>query len=177
MAFIKQADLRTAALEQVLQESVHTTQDAKARGRTTIFLSHSHHDTTLALGLKNKLKEQNVDLYIDWEDTAMPDQTNRETANRIQQKIIDCDIFLFLATQNSLSSRWCPWEIGFADGKKLHDRLLIVPTADDRGNYYGNEYLQLYHRLLIPNGMVKYGVFSPGKDNGVMFEKYSSIVK
>lgn len=177
MSFIKQSELRAAATRQVLQESLGSIKEAKARSRTTVFLSHSHRDRVLALGLKNKLREQDVDLYIDWEDTAMPDQTNRETASRIQGKIVDSDIFLFLATQNSLSSRWCPWEIGYADGKKPVDRILIVPTEDDQGHYHGNEYLQLYRRLLIPDGMIKYGVFAPGQDRGVMFEQYSSIMK
>lgn len=177
MAFVKQSELRTYATRQPIQESIRTILDAKARGRTTVFLCHSHRDRTLAIGLKNKLKEQDVDLYIDWEDAAMPDQPNRETAERIQKKIVDCDIFLFLATQNSFTSRWCPWEIGYADGKKPLERIVLAPTTDDEGNYHGNEYLQLYRRLEIADGMVKYGVFSPGQTRGVLLENYGMALK
>lgn len=178
MAFIRQAELRTYASRQPAYEIFHKMQEAKAGGRTTVFLSHSHRDRTLALGLKNKLKEQDVSLYIDWEDTAMPDQPNRETAGRIQRTIVDCAIFLFLATQNSLTSRWCSWEIGYADGKKPIDSILIVPTVDDQGTYHGNEYLQLYRRLEIPIQRAEYGVFPPGQtDSGVFLKEYSAQMR
>lgn len=38
------------------------------------------------------------------------------TPATIKQKIRDLTSFLFLATPNSIASRWCPWEIGYADG-------------------------------------------------------------
>ncbi|MCH5937009.1 toll/interleukin-1 receptor domain-containing protein, partial [Salmonella enterica] len=61
--------------------------------------------------------------------------------------------FLFLATENSMSSRWCPWEIGYADGKKNLNNIVIVPTVDSSGRHHGNEYLQLYSRIdTTPNG-------------------------
>jgi hypothetical protein len=46
-----------------------------------------------------------------------------------------------------MSSRWCPWEIGFADGKKAHDHIAIIPTSDGQGHFYGNEYLNLYNKI------------------------------
>jgi hypothetical protein len=178
MAFIKQSDLRASAAGPSFAEGFRTMQEAKTRGRrTTVFLSHSHRDRTLALGLKNKLKQQAVDLYIDWEDTAMPDRPSRETAEAIQKRIVGCDIFLLLATQNSLSSRWCPWEMGYADGKKPLDRIVIVPTTDDKGNYHGNEYLELYPQLSIPDGMVTYAVFPAGRNRGVLLEQYASTIR
>ena len=82
------------------------------------------------------------------------------TAKKIQGKIESMKYFLFLATENSMSSRWCPWEIGYANGKKSIDNVLIIPTSE-RGKSHGNEYLQLYRRLDQGfNGKV--GVFNPG---------------
>ena len=61
------------------------------------------------------------------------------------------DVFLFLATSRSIVSRWCPWEIGYADHAKSMRKVLIVPT-EESGKWYGNEYLQLYPKLdLIAN--------------------------
>ena len=77
----------------------------------------------------------------------MPEKPTRETAIKIQQKIKELDWFLFLATPNSVSSKWCPWEIGFADNAKPHSSILIIPTTDRAGGWYGNEYLQLYRRI------------------------------
>lgn len=51
----------------------------------------------------------------------MPERPNKETAQRIQGKIREIDYFLFLATENSGASRWCPWEIGYADSQKPAD--------------------------------------------------------
>jgi len=92
------------------------------------------------------LAEQGVELYIDWKDASMPPEPNRETASRIQHRIKTCDWFLFLATANSMASRWCPWELGYADGQKQPDRIAIVQTSDSTSTH-GNEYVQLYRRV------------------------------
>lgn len=172
MSIIAQSELLRYAQQAPLRESASTLKVAKAFGRKTVFLSHSHKDAELAKGLKNRLREQDVDVYIDWEDNSMPDKPNGETAKKVKEKIVECHLFLFLATQNSASSRWCPWEIGFADGKKAYDEIAIVPTRDEQGRYYGNEYLQLYRRLIITDNMKKMGVFKPGEDKGNLFGKY-----
>ena len=107
----------------------------------TAFLCHSHKDDELAKGLQVALKDEGIQLYIDWQDQSMPETPNAETANKIKDKIRKCDVFLYLATQNANASRWCPWEIGNADSS--NKKIFIIPTAD--GSYtYGNEYLQLY---------------------------------
>lgn len=100
----------------------------------------------------------------------MPETPDKNTANNIKSKIVSTKWFLFLATQNSMSSRWCPWEIGYADSTKEHDNIVIVPTEDDSGRFYGNEYLQLY-RMLSDASNVSinksgYAVFNPGATQG-----------
>ena len=45
-----------------------------------------------------------------------------------------------------MASRWCPWELGFADGKKSLDSILIVPTSEGT-SIHGNEYLSLYRHI------------------------------
>jgi len=97
------------------------------------------------------LAENGLELYIDWEDTAMPETPNRETAQRIKDKIASTNFFLFLATPNSTGSRWCPWEIGCADRTKRHEEIFIIATIDSSGQWYGNEYLQLYRQITEAN--------------------------
>jgi len=123
----------------------------------------------LAKGMTQLLTEAGWRIYIDWQDAEMPETPNRETAQRIQQKIVDLEYFLFLATSNSMSSRWCPWEIGYADGKKDIDRILVIPTTDGVRTY-GNEYLQLYRRVdLSDKGAL--AVWQPGQHtNGVLIK-------
>jgi len=90
----------------------------------------------------------------------MPEKPNKETAARIQLKIKENDYFVYLATENSSKSRWCPWEIGYADGVKVTNKIVIAPTKD-RTNAYGQEYLELYQRIEIAsNGSL--AIFDPG---------------
>jgi hypothetical protein len=95
----------------------------------------------------------------------MSETPNRETAKRIKQKISDMEYFLFLATRQSMASRWCPWEIGYADGKKPIDQILIVPTKDN-AQTHGSEYLQLYRRIDL-SSKNELAVWQPGQDTGV----------
>ncbi len=116
-------------------------------GQQTAFLCHSNLDRTLAEGLQTLLREGGWDLYIDWQDSDLPPVPNRLTAERIQERIVVTDWFLFLATSHSMASRWCPWEIGFADGKKPFERIVVIQTLDDQRHSHGNEYIDLYNRV------------------------------
>lgn len=170
------SELRTAGASRLNTYSALTNSITEAKARQhavkTAFLCHSHKDRDLALGLKVTIESQGGTLYIDWLDQEMPETPNRETAQRIKNKIVECDLFMFLATPNSMVSRWCPWEIGYADGKKPIDSIVIVPTKDDAGRFYGNEYLQLYRRL-EPSSYRVYGqppaptIVRPGEYSGV----------
>ncbi|MDZ7921678.1 toll/interleukin-1 receptor domain-containing protein [Rhodoferax sp.] len=139
------AELRSAASRPVpvIARSIN---EARTLGVKTAFLCHSHQDAELAKGLVQLMAATGWRVYIDWQDTAMPSTPNAETAERIKQKIRDLGYFIFLATENSMASRWCPWEIGYADGKKQIDQIFIVPTTDGTRTH-GNEYLQLYRKI------------------------------
>ena len=142
---IPQYKLRNRALS--LNESqLKSRHRYRPQGARTAFLSHSHLDRTLVVGLVGLLQDAGLDVYVDWADTSLPPSPNRETANAIKSRIVRADLFLFLATQNSVASRWCPWEIGYADGEKPIDSIWIIPTSEG-GTTYGNEYLQLYRRV------------------------------
>lgn len=135
------ASRTTASTREIALES------ARQYGRKTVFLCHSHKDREYVVGLVELLRETGWDAYVDWLDDTMPTRPNRTTAQRIKTRIKQADYFMFLATQNSTASRWCPWEIGFADGVKLIDTILVVQTQDSLGNNYGNEYLDLYRKI------------------------------
>jgi hypothetical protein len=141
------------------RKSEQTIKEAKLAGKQTAFLCHSHLDANLAKNVQSFLRANKWEVYIDWDDATMPDRPSRETAARIQHAIGSLHWFLFLATQNSMKSRWCPWEIGYADGIKPHDNIIVLPTTD-YFTAYGNEYLGLYRRIDIAD-QGGYGVFPP----------------
>ena len=171
---IKLKNLRSAASRSGRVFVAKSLNEAVAKKQQTAFLCHSHQDHELAKGLQVLLKENGWDLYIDWEDSEMPSIPNKETANIIKLKIKTTDWFLFLATKNSTQSRWCPWEIGFADIAKGYEKILIIPTENDSGVWYGNEYLQLYKRMdegvNNQTGKSGYAVYDAGINSGTWGE-------
>lgn len=152
--------LRSAATRYRATQAKSLT-EARTQGLQTVFLCHSHHDEVLVKGLIALFEESGWRVYVDWTDSSMPEVPNRETAVRIKRKIVDFAYFLFLATNNSVSSRWCPWEIGYADGTKPIERILVLPTTDGLKTY-GNEYLQLYRRIDL-SSLGELAVWQPGQ--------------
>ncbi len=114
-----------------------------------IFLSHSHLDKTIVNKISLLFDKINTELYIDWLDKSLPEETNIETATTIKDKINNSNKFLFLATYHGLRSRWCNWELGVADAMKKNSNLAILPIQSKSGNWKGNEYLQLYPEMIL----------------------------
>lgn len=177
---IEQQILREAAKRTDLIRKAKSLMEAKAAGKQTAFLCHSHADQELVIGLQILLIESGWDVYVDWQDSAMPEIPNAQTAKRIQEKIISMDWFLFLATKSSTNSKWCPWEIGFADAKKSNSEIIIIPTREDNGSWHGNEYLQLYRKLSDARNQftkkIGYAVFDAGAESGIWLENLSRKV-
>ena len=120
----------------------------------------------LVKGVQKFLNDQGWHVYVDWQDQSMPPQPSRETALKIQRRIKELNWFLFLATENSMASRWCPWELGFADGAKPYDSILVIPTRDLSGRSHGNEYIQLYRRVDESHGLI--GAFLPNGNGNLV---------
>lgn len=166
---IDQSSILAYAGRTDVRKSERVVEEARQAGKQTAFLSHSHQDSELAKGLQGFLQSKGWLVYIDWDDTSMPSKPNRETAQKIKDKIKRLDWFLYLATANSALSRWCPWEIGYADGVKAIDRIVIIPTRDSTGRNHGNEYLDLYKQVSAAEGG-GYGLFRPTDKRGILLE-------
>lgn len=169
---IRIEQLRQAAQRSVWQrtigQSYRTIYEACNAGMRTAFLCHSHADQDLVRGIVQMLTESGWQVYVDWMDASMPAKPNRITAKKIKDRIVQADWFLFLATSNSMSSRWCPWEIGYADGTKPIDQIIVIPTEDSYSTY-GSEYLDLYRRINWTEGG-KLAVFNPTESQGIIME-------
>lgn len=113
-----------------------------------IFISHSFLDKELVLTLVELFNEAGYSVYVDWiEDTAL-DRTNvtKKTADLVRSRISQSKSLAYIATANISNSKWCPWELGFADGK-LDNRAAILPILDDDHSFNGQEYLALYPHI------------------------------
>lgn len=138
-----------------------TLNEARAAGRKTAFLSHSHLDRERAKGLQTLLEEAGWDVFIDWEHNTLDERPTKETALWLQRAIEACDWLMYLATPNSAKSRWCPWEIGYADGKKDSRAIIVIATSDGYTTY-GSEYLELYRQISPTQGGGDPALFEAG---------------
>lgn len=175
MAYFTEQQLERFADSPVLENFANQyLTESKASARLSIFLSHSHKDAKRAKGMIRHFASLGIDVYVDWNDSGMPRETSRETAEKIKAKIEENRLFMVLATQNALDSKWVPWEIGVADKTKGEAAIMIIPVADSSGNFEGSEYLQLYRRVVIAESGVD-GVFEPGKTQGAELKNYFNM--
>jgi len=114
-----------------------------------VFISHKHTEEEYVYRLRDILKRYGFEGYVDWEDNGMPPMTSGETAKQIKDRIKKSKKFILIATEAAIESKWCNWEMGFADAHKYIDRIALFPIKADYGEYSGKEYLQIYPTLQI----------------------------
>lgn len=116
------------------------------------FLSHSSKDKEYLAGIIAFLESFGAKVYIDKDDQLLPKTTSRETAEGLKTRIKENRRLIILASTNSKTSRWIPWEIGLADGIKNIDSIAILPlTATDDESAFSwpeQEYLSLYNQIV-----------------------------
>ena len=111
-----------------------------------IFLSHSFKDAELILGIKKILEDDyGYSVYVDWiEDKHLErDQVTKYTAQVLKDRMNNAKSLIFVTTENSETSKWMPWELGYFDGKNGKVAILpVLKTLNDE--FKGQEYLGLY---------------------------------
>lgn len=110
----------------------------------TVFMSHKHDEFIYLKGAIQLLKQNGARIYVDWMDESLPKSPNRETAIEIKKRISDCQKFILLATEGTITSKWCNWELGIGDVKKYPDNIALLPVQKDGSSWPGNEYLNIY---------------------------------
>ena len=115
---------------------------ATATDSFDVFLSHSHQDAELVLGAAKLLEERSLKVYVDW--VVDRDRSNTATtpahARMVRARMRQCRSLLYLCTDNSMGSKWTPWELGYFDA--FRGTVAILPLLDT-GNaaFSGAEYL------------------------------------
>lgn len=129
--------------EDLILESITATASAD---HFDMFLSHTIRDAEIVLGMKELLAEMGYKVYVDWIDDPQLDRrnVNRNTADKIRSRMQQCDALFFVTTQNSVDSKWMPWECGYFDGIKSKVAIAPVVQYSSDEKYSGQEYLGLY---------------------------------
>ncbi len=165
LSTLTETKLGVRTFSEVLNESKN---ENKYLADITIFLSHSHED--LKDGTVNKaivfLRKLGIRVYIDSQDSSLPPFTSAETATTIKKRIRDNKKFIFLATEKSILSRWCNWELGYGDHDKYINHIAILPIAETNTNFSGTEYLRIYPRIEESNYTPEYYkiIFPDGRE-------------
>ena len=116
------------------------------RATVTVFLSHSHSDRKYIQDVIILLNSHGIIIYVDWIDDSLPAITSGETARKLKRRVKQCNKFVFLATNSSVESKWCNWELGIGDGEKFPDHIALFPLSDS-GVFKGKEYFEIYPRI------------------------------
>lgn len=107
-----------------------------SRKEKYIFLSHSNQDSDLAKGFVNQAHELGINVYFDLYDSTLTLPPSSDTAMKLRNRIQAAAHFILLATKNSVAgSRWCPWELGCADG--FHVPISMRKLAMSQGGNGG----------------------------------------
>jgi hypothetical protein len=110
-----------------------------------VFLSHARLDGDLVYGTKLQLESFGFTVYVDWIDDPQLDRSRvtRTTARALRSRMKQCRSLLYVHTENSSTSKWMPWELGYFDG--YDGRAAIFPVVEGREDEFkGVEYLGIY---------------------------------
>ena len=111
-----------------------------------LFISHSSMDNDLVytlIGLFNKAK---YSVYVDYVEDPQLNRSNvnRITAETLRNRMKACNGLAYISTTNIVTSKWCPWELGYMDSNK-NGKCAILPILKSYSNTFkGQEYLSLY---------------------------------
>ena len=86
-----------------------------------IFISHKKEDRLIAKSIADYLINAGIDVYFDEYDSSIDVDNPQSVVNAIKRGIKSSTHMLCLVTQNSLKSKWMPWEVGYG-----YDRTKIL---------------------------------------------------
>ena len=114
------------------------------------FISYSTNDMEYAFLTKKLLESMYVDnkkrgykIYLDFEDALLDhNEVSENTAKRLASIIEKCKSIIYIHSQNSKLSKWCPWELGLGQG--LKKPISILELVDDEKSFVKQAYLEVY---------------------------------
>lgn len=128
-----------------------------------IFLSYSFNDLEYASVIAQLLISHGFTVYFEKKPSVSI--VSRATVERIAKMMDSCRSLLYIHTQSSTVSKWCPWELGYMSGK-TNFRCATIPIVDNEKTYIHQEYLKIYP-------YVNYILTQEGKHSFCVFDIYN----
>jgi hypothetical protein len=123
---------------------------AKSIGGKNLFLSHSLSDLQHVKFAVDLLEQNGAKVYVDVRDASVANVSAAEAAKRLRSAIRETKRLVVVATENTHTSRWIPWEMGLADAATGQDRIALLPlraTSSASELWARQEYFELYARI------------------------------
>ena len=77
-----------------------------------LFISHSYLDKEIINALYYTFEACGYTVFIDWKNEKLMDrnQVSKQVAKKLKIYMANCKGLLYIATENSSNSKWCPWD-------------------------------------------------------------------
>jgi hypothetical protein len=111
-----------------------------------VFVNHAPDDFRFVEGLIVLMRKSGLDLYFDWDSGDHPGCSREERKQRIQERIVNCDVFFFIVSENYFSVPYCRQDLEIA--KSLDKKIYVIPTSVD-STVFGTEYIGIYNELSV----------------------------
>lgn len=160
-------------IESGLNSDLESLQEATSHALSCdTFVAHSSDDIELIKKIIEYFYILGAKPYIDKDDMELPKYTDIDTAKKLKSNIDACKRFVMVVTDNSINSKWVPWELGVADMLKSYQNVAILPIEGENvsESFIGNEYLGIYKQIREKNG--KLVVYNPENKETTSIEEW-----
>ncbi|WP_281989087.1 hypothetical protein [Aquimarina aggregata] len=135
--------------------------------KVPVFIFHKHDELEELDSAINFLSNFDILLAADWIEANMFDDTSTAAVKLVHQaiknKIKEHKKFIFLATEDAITSKLGKWVLGQLHGLKDMEHIAIFPIRGDYSDYGGEEYLDKYPYIHEIEAEI-YGVRYPNGD-------------
>ena len=120
-----------------------------------VFISHNSKNESEIDDFFKSLNQNGYVAYIDWVNDKFDlkrQWCNATTAKIIKERIKQSRVFILYLSEQTLTSQWCPWEVGYADA--LGKKICIYQKIEDIA--YVPQFYLAYPRLIFDSqAMIK----------------------
>jgi hypothetical protein len=134
----------------ILQKAMVLGEARRSPQSKLVFLSHSSQDDNLVPAAIGFFMSFGASVYTDDFDKRLPNPPSVATAAALKAEIKGCPRLVVLATANSHTSRWIPWELGLGDGIRDIPPNAVLPFMADGqvAAWTKTEYFGLYPKIM-----------------------------
>lgn len=129
-----------------------TSRAIKRRYEYDIFISHSYRDRILVEALVAQLTKLGLRVFVDWIEFPEHDRSS-PPYDELRKTMQKCRAMIFISTQQSVASRWCAWELGCFNCKKI-----VVYSPGSAMDYADCQFILAYPKLVEFNSEENFGV-------------------